>query len=107
MKELTSGTQTCVIDTEHTLSNQTSAHVFGLMLDLNNLAGGDVLEVNVYVKAISSGTERLVEQAIYAHQQHVPIVYTPPIPSAHSVTFKIQQTDGTGRDVPWSLYQLD
>jgi hypothetical protein len=51
LAEFANGTQTCVIGTTHTLSTPTAGKTYVLMLDLNALAAGDVLNVILQAKA--------------------------------------------------------
>lgn len=57
-----SGTQTCVADTEHTITTtpETTAGAYQLMLDLNPLTATQNLEVRIKEKTISGGTARVV-----------------------------------------------
>lgn len=104
----TSGSQTCTISTEHTLATITTAGVFQLALDLNALADGttpDILTVKLYTKCRSSDTERLSESWEFIGAQGKPNWRSNPELSPHHVKFTITQSAGTGRDVPWAVYQ--
>lgn len=105
----TSGSQTCTISTEHTLATLTSAGVYQLALDLNAIVGGstpDILEVRVYGKARSSDTERRMDLHTFVGTQSDPLVLCKPIISPHHYKVTITQTQGTGRAVPWAVYQV-
>jgi len=108
LSENTNGSQTCTIGTEHTLATVTSANVFQLSLDLNAMVGGttpDILEIREYMKARSSDSERLLKVTTVVGAQ-VEIGYqTVPRISPHHYKVTIKQTQGTGRAVPWSIYQ--
>lgn len=104
-----SGTQTCVIGTEHFLSSPNVAGVFGLEIDKINMAAADVLEVRVYKIILTGGTTRVCYLGRYADAQPVDdlITVTPlvgnDLTDTNSLRFSILQTKGTGRNVPWKL----
>lgn len=98
-----SGTQTATIDTEHTLATITSNDTLQLIVDTANMAAGDVLILRVKTKVLSGGTTRLVQEAIYANAQSIPIKYSDPIMSDQEAVFTLEQTDGTGRSYPWKV----
>jgi len=62
-----SGTQTAVIGTEHTLASPTTAKTRQLVVDLSNLANGDVVELKVRRKVLAAGAERTWQTAVFAH----------------------------------------
>jgi len=109
--ESNSGTQTCTVTTEHTLVTLTADGVYTLVLDLNALAGSattpDILEVRIKRRALSAGTTR---QQIVAHYVGglLPnkVVESPPFVVIHSCEISIKQTQGTGRDIPWSIRSI-
>ncbi len=103
-----SGSQSCTISTEHDLATITDANVYQLVLDLNALAFGapaDELEIRVYGKARSSDTERLADFHVVYSGQYTPLWLSKPYVSPHHIRFTIKQTVGTGRTVPWAVYQ--
>lgn len=103
-----SGTQTAVISTEHTLATTTTAGVFVAHFNLTNLANGDVVRLRVKTKVLTGDTAESIWDAVYANDQGaVPIVHTPPLVSMFSLAVTIEQTAGTGRNVPWALIQID
>ena len=101
-----SGTQTATLDTEHTLTTQTSAGVYVLVVDASNLVNGDVVTFRIYTKYASGGTSRVAFEATYAHAQAMPNIYSPPIPIDTEIKCTLEQTDGTGRDFYWNLLKL-
>ena len=105
----TSGSQTCVISTEHTLDTVTDAGVYQVILDLNAFVDGttpDILTVRVYAKARSSDTERLEERWEFIGAQGKPAWRSPPVISPHHYRVTITQSQGTGRAVPWAIYTV-
>lgn len=92
------------IGSETTLgSAETSNRDLILALDLNNLANGDVLEVRIYTKVLSGGTERVAYSRRYKNVQMTKIVYSVPVPADISYKATLKQTAGTGRTFPWSI----
>lgn len=102
-----SGTQTAVIGTEHTLASPTTAKTRQLVVDLTNLANGDTVELRVQRKVLSTGTVRTWQTAVFSHAQASPVVLSVPCPSPHGATFTLRQTAGTARSYDWSVETLD
>lgn len=98
-----SGSQTAVISTEHTLATSTAGYTFVLVVDTANLANGDAVELRIYTKCKSGGTERLAYCRKYANAQEELIKYSPPVPADVSCKATLKQTAGTGRVFDWSL----
>jgi hypothetical protein len=102
-----SGTQTCVIGTEHFVQDVDSAGVYTLHIDTNALGAGDVLEVRVYQMIITAGTPRIEQLAVYAGVQDIPIKVSEPLSNeltdSQSLRFSLKQTFGTGRAIPWKV----
>lgn len=104
--EAAAGSQTAVIDTEHTLDTRSSAGVYQLLVDTTNLVNGDVLELRVKVKARSAeGSAKLAYMGTYANVQAYPIVASVPVSCTYGV-FTLKQTAGTGRAFPWSVVSI-
>jgi len=101
-----SGTQSATIDTEHTLSTQTTAGSYVLSVDLNNLALGDVVILRVKTKVGSGGTTREILSNTFSNPQGQPVVQSIPIASPHEVVFTLEQVEGTGRSFPWEVISL-
>lgn len=99
--------QTCTLDTEHTLDTITPDGSYALQLDTANMVAGDILIVREKVKVRSTGTTRLVQSSRFAHVQAEPVKIFIPKPSTNEVVYTIEQTDGTGRAFPWEIVQLD
>lgn len=103
-----SGTQTAVISTEHTLASLTTVKTFLLIVDLVNLASGDVLELRIKTKVLSGGTLRTIYHQRYLDAQATEdvIVASIPLPSDIQADFTLKQTAGTGRNFPWKVLSL-
>jgi hypothetical protein len=98
-----SGTQTAVISTEHTLATVTAAGSYILVVDTVNLATGDCLELKLKTKATSTSSSQLAYSQTYAHAQVEPIKYSMPVPIDTELVCTLTQTSGTGRNFPWNL----
>jgi protein involved in polysaccharide export with SLBB domain len=83
---------------------QTTAGHFQLVLDVTNLAPGDVLEVSVLEKTTASGdTQRRVLIATLRNTQQDTLFVSPGLILLNGWQFGIKQTAGTGRVIPWSI----
>ena len=105
--QVTSGTQTATINTEHTLTTQATAKTYVLAVDLGAMANGDVVELRLKAKVLTGGTNETVYRATYAHAQSEPHVQSVPVASPHEFIATLKQTAGTGRSFDWSLISLD
>lgn len=101
----TSGTQAATISTEHVLATVASGACLQLLVDVNAMVNGDVVEIRVYGKVLSGGTERVMFRGTYG--PGIPaekIVFSPPVISPHHFKATLKQTAGTGRSFPWAIY---
>lgn len=105
--EVDDGSQTAVVNTEHTLATETEARTYVLVLDMSNMALGDAIEIRAKMKTRSGSTARQVYMESLSGVQSNPVFISLPIPSAHSVAFTLKQTGGTGRAFEWSVISLD
>ena len=103
----TSGTQSATIDTVHTLATVTAGKTYVLVVDLANLAGGDIVEIEIWTKVLSGDSSQLAYKAVYAHAQVIKNVYSVPVPANIEFVAKLQQTDGTGRSFKWAILNLE
>lgn len=104
-----SGTQTCTVGTEHFLSSPNVAGVFELVLDLNALTDGDLLEARGYQMVLTSGTARVALFQVFADAQPADgkIAISEPLSNeltdTNALRFSIKQVRGTGRAIPWKV----
>lgn len=102
-----SGSQTAVINTEHTLGVAiTAPGVYVLVVDANAMANSDVLELRIYTKAKSGSTERLAFYTTFANVQGEPNKMSIPVPIDQSFKATLKQTAGTGRAFDWNILSL-
>lgn len=100
------GTQTAVISTEHTLDTETAAGVYILVVDMANLANGDIVTLKIKTKYASGGTSRLAFSSTYSHAQTELNKYSPPIPVDTEIICTLTQSAGTGRNFYWNLLKI-
>lgn len=103
---IASGTQTATISTEHDLATDTANHTYVLKVDTAAMVASDLVELRLYSKCLSGGTERLAYVVSYQHAQGEPMKYSVPIPENISLRATLKQTAGTGRAFPWALLAL-
>lgn len=105
---VSSGSQTCTIDTIHSVvAAHTTAGIYVAKFNLATLVNGDIIRLFVTNKVLTGDTEGTEYEGIYANdlgENH--IVSTPPFVSMFSCSVKIEQTDGTGRSIPWSFVRV-
>lgn len=95
------------LDTPTDLESTTTAGIYVAMYNLTNLALGDVVRCYLTTKVLTGDTEEIVFEGVYANSMGAsPIVQSPPVVSMFSLSMMIEQTDGTGRSVPWSLVRI-
>lgn len=102
LEQVTSGTQTATITTEHSLTTQTTADVFVLVVNVTNMAAGDTLELRSKTKVLTGGAAALADLVTLTGAQTEMVVWLE-VPSAHSAEFTLKQTVGTGRSFEWAL----
>lgn len=100
------GSQTAVINTEHTLATIATNGTFIIAVDANALVLGDELILRVKLKVRSVGTTRLAYEATYAHVQNEPVLISIPAASTNEIVFTLEQVAGTGRAFPWEIWEL-
>lgn len=105
-------TQTCTINTEHFLSSNgiNQAGAFQLILDVENLVSGDVLEVRSYQKILTGSTAKCIEPQIINGAEITvnnrtwrsePLIND--LAETNAGRFSIKQVGGTGRDIIWKI----
>jgi hypothetical protein len=107
LAQTNSGTQTATIGTTHTLATPTAGKTYVLHIDLSNLAAGDILDIFMQTKVLSTSTFKNMYSCTLAGPQADPYFMSVPIPSVNGVQFQIKQTNGTGRAFDWSVQSLD
>lgn len=104
-----SGTQTAVIGTEHTLLDVAVAGTFTLHVDVNAMVAGDVMELRAYQIVLTGGTRRVAYMTRYIGAQSADDLIKVSVPISNELTdagslrFTLKQTVGTGRAFPWKV----
>jgi len=106
LAEVIGGSQTATISTEHTLTTQTTANTYVLVVDLLNLANGDVVELRLKTKTRTGQASQQAYYARFAHVQEDDNVYSVPVPANIEIVATLKQTAGTGRVFVWALLSL-
>ena len=101
-----SGTQTAVINTEHTLYNPTTNKWFSGWVDLTNMVSGDTVELRVYAIAKTAGSYIQYWIQVYTDAQTNPLVHIPSYPSDIGWKLTLKQTAGTARTYDWRVYEV-
>jgi hypothetical protein len=102
-----SGTQTAVINTEHTLTNPTGSKWYSAYVDTTNMTTGDITEIRVYVLIKSAGSyiQYWIDTKVDSQSPN-PLVYVPPFPSDLGYKLTLKQTNGTGRAYDFRVYEV-
>lgn len=101
-----SGSQTAVINTEHTLATPNTNATYVLSVDTVNMANGDLLELRAY-DMVDATNYREVFKLTYQHNQgNRNGKLFPPIAVTTQAKFTLKQTAGTGRAFPWSIRRV-
>lgn len=95
------------LDTPTDLVSTTTAGIYVCQWNLTNLANGDIIRLYATAKVLTGDTEEIVFEGVYANSMGgSPIVQSPPIVSMFSLSMMAEQTDGTGRSVPWACVRI-
>lgn len=103
----TSGTSTATVGAETTVATVTDEGQYTFEVDTAALVDGEQVELRIYTKVLSGGTERLRYHAVFKNTQGSPAKTSPAIISPHHSKFTIEQTGGTARAFPWAVYEAD
>lgn len=100
-----SGTQTAVIDTEHTLNASASSGTTRVCkIDLSNMVNGDAVTLRAYDKLDGTNYRReLIEYAANVQASEIPALI---ITSDQDIKFTLEQTEGTARNFFWRVLDL-
>lgn len=103
-----SGTQTAVISTEHSLAAPSSAGVRLLVVDVSNMVAGDALELRIKGNVLGGGATIVAYKEVFygAPDADDKMKLSIPFPSDNGGTFTLKQTAGTGRQFPWKSLTL-
>jgi len=97
-----SGTQTAD-GSEDALVTDTTNATYSLLVDLTNMANGDVVELRVYTKVLPGGSLDLAWKATYGNAPMVKVAQSPFVPSDQSIQVTLKQIAGINRNYDWKL----
>lgn len=100
-----SGSQTAVVNTEHSLATPTTVATYVFSVDTVNLANGDLVELRCY-DMVDGSNYRQMWKGTYQHVQINNAKASPPIAVTTQAKFTLKQTAGTGRVFPWSVRRI-
>lgn len=109
--EAISGTEWSLVnDAPYTSASPSTADgIFQIFIDLANMGVGDQVQVRVYEKVTSGGTQRVVYQATFTGAQSEPIFVSPSLILMHGwdVTLDaVGTTSPTVITITWSIRQV-
>lgn len=84
----------------------TTNKTYVLVVDSTNMAIGDILELRVFTKCLTGGTEQLAYAVTYQGAQTEMMKYSPPVPADISFRATLAQPAGTARAFPWKILSL-
>lgn len=88
-----------------TLTPQTGDGVYQALVDLANLAAGDIYDLKIYEKVTSGGSQRVIYRTTFSGVQPGPFV-SPSLILLHGWDFTLIKTAGTDRSIAWSIRQV-
>lgn len=98
--------------TEHSITTdtagpdtETSDGIFQLFLDLSDMVAGDQLQIRLYEKVQSAGTQRIAEEWILNGAQSTPVWVSPSVILLHGWDWTLDALAGT-ITVEWSLRKV-
>lgn len=103
-----SGSQTAVVNTEHSLSQVTGVGIYVLEVDTSALAAGDTLQVAVKTTCRPADdlkpayVEELTGVQVNQNWHSVPV----PLASGDQIAATILQNAGTAKAFPWNLMRM-
>ena len=102
-----SGTQTTVANTDHTLASPTTAKTRVLTLDASALLTTATLEVTISQPVLSGGTSRVAYRATFTgfSVKEEPVVVSVPVPMSFGGSFVIRCS--VAISIPWRVETLD
>jgi len=94
--------------TEQGLATDTANKNYVLVVDTANLVNGEAVELRLYTKCLTGGTERLAYMATYVNAQGEPMKYSVPVPADISLRATLKQTAyfSAYKAFPWKLLSL-
>jgi hypothetical protein len=102
-----STTEISLVSGTSSLQSITTDGIYQAVLDLSEMANGDVFELRIKEKARSGDTQRIVYLMNFANAQtSQPNAATPSLILMHGWDITIIKISGTDRAIPWSIRQV-
>ena len=104
-----SGTQSATVTTEHFLSYVSATGTYVFEVNTTNMVAGDVLELRMYRRPLSTSTAVVAFFAAFYGAQPTHDVDKIGVPisnyhtAASAVSFSLKQTFGTSRNFEWAV----
>jgi hypothetical protein len=86
-------------------TNKTDDGVYQLFLDLNDMVAGDQLQIRIYEKVQSGGTQRIIYESVVSGVQSPPSWVSPSLILMHGWDMTLDALAGT-ITVEWSIRKL-
>jgi hypothetical protein len=84
---------------------ETSDGVFQVFLDVSDMVAGDILQIRVYEKVQSNGTQRVVYECVLRDTQAEPVWVSPSLILLHGWDVTLDALAGT-ITVEWSIRKV-
>jgi len=103
-----SGTQTAVINTEHSLAQLTGVGIYVAEVDLSELDAGDTVELRLKTTVLPEEDTKVALLDTFTGVQDVKNHHMVPLPLAtgNEVVLTLTQTAGSARSFPWNLMRM-
>jgi hypothetical protein len=86
-------------------SPQTTDGIYQVFLDVSDMVGGDELQIRIYEKVQSSGTQRIIYESSLFGPQSPPVWVSSSLILMHGFDFTAKAISGT-ITVEWSIRQV-
>lgn len=87
-------------------SGQSTDGVYQLVLELNNLAAGDIFRVRAWDAISSGGTARVIWEENIPGPVGTPLTVFPTIILLHKWDFSLTRIAGSDRSIAWSIRKV-
>jgi hypothetical protein len=88
------------------IATQTDDGIYQLVLECNNMAAGDVFDVQILEKPQAAGTQRRVQTWRLTGAQSDPLFVSPAVILMHGWDFTLIKISGTDRSFTWSIRKV-
>lgn len=89
-----------------TPTSQTTDGIYQFFIDFGNMVAGDIYAVKLYEKYASSGTQRLIEEWVFAGAQSKPMFVSPSFVLGEGWDITVTRRAGSDRSILWSIRKI-